>query len=57
MQVNKILRMNINMSFHYTAKHADLHVDHDFPHQVMIFYLQAIDFNSTEGGNKHISTV
>lgn len=45
-KVNKILRMNVNMSFHYSAKHADLHVDHDFPHQTMILYLNNASGNT-----------
>ena len=45
-KVNKLLRMNINMSFHYTAKHADLHVDHDFPQTTMILYLNDASGNT-----------
>jgi len=45
-KVNKILRMNINMSFYNSAKHADLHVDHDFPHKVMILYLNNASGNT-----------
>ena len=38
--------MNINMSFYNSAKHADLHVDHDFPHKVMILYLNNASGNT-----------
>ena len=44
--VNKLLRMNVNMTFHYTAKQADLHTDHDFPHYVMILYLNNASGNT-----------
>lgn len=44
--VNKILRMNVNMTFHYTSPHTNLHVDHDFPHYVMIFYLNEASGNT-----------
>ena len=38
--------MNVNMTFHYTSPHTNLHVDHDFPHYVMIFYLNEASGNT-----------
>ena len=45
-KVNKLLRMNINMTFHNSAKHGNLHVDHSFPHYVMILYLNNASGNT-----------
>jgi hypothetical protein len=46
-QVNRILRAQLNLTWNFTGIYSSPHVDHDFKHQVCIMYLNDCTEGST----------
>lgn len=46
-QVNNVLRMAFNNTWHCDDKHSDIHTDHDFPHHNFLWYLNDFTEGST----------
>lgn len=55
-EYTKVLRACINMTTYFSETHSDFHIDHDFPHKVIIMYLNDVSDNATlvENANKNI---
>lgn len=52
-KVNTILRSAINCTYHASQKIGDIHIDHNFPHNVMILYMNDFTEGSTLIFNDH----
>lgn len=52
-KVNAILRSAINCTYHAPQKIGDIHIDHSFPHKVLILYMNNFTEGSTLIFNDH----
>lgn len=46
-RADTIYRMAFNISFHEPTRHGDIHVDHHYPHYVMVIYLNDFEEGKT----------
>jgi hypothetical protein len=46
-KIKRILRGQINFTWHNSGVHSDPHWDHDFPHDVFIYYINSFSKGST----------